>query len=76
MKQEILLPPEGPQNTTVQNAPNYNFGLVPTMLGSQHVQFEGSESQAQEMSRFPNFVVSSKPHCSQLFSYPVFELAF
>lgn len=73
MKQEILLPSEGPQNTTVQNAPNYNFGLVSTMLGNQLVQFEGSESQAQETSRFSNFAVSSKPHCSQLFSYPAFS---
>ncbi|XP_059443553.1 GBF-interacting protein 1-like isoform X2 [Corylus avellana] len=64
MKQEILLPQEGPQNTTVQNAPNYNFGLVPTMLGSQHVQFEGSESQAQETSRFPNFVGGNSPALS------------
>ncbi|KAK9269387.1 hypothetical protein L1049_001159 [Liquidambar formosana] len=52
-KQEILLPPGGPQ-FPVQTAPNY-FGYVPPMLGSQHVQFEGSEPQARDVSRLPNF---------------------
>lgn len=58
-KQEVLLAPEGHPNLTVQSAQNYGLNFMSTMLGTQQVQFEGSESQAQETSRFPNFVVSS-----------------
>ncbi|KAG2678286.1 hypothetical protein I3760_12G137000 [Carya illinoinensis] len=58
LKQKISSPPEGP-NPTVQNAPNYNLGLVSTMLGSQLVHFEGSESQAQETSRYSNLSANS-----------------
>ncbi|KAF5461222.1 hypothetical protein F2P56_021039 [Juglans regia] len=58
LKQEISSPPEGP-NPTVQNAPNYNLGLASTMLGSQLVHFEGSESQAQETSRYSNLSANS-----------------
>lgn len=65
LKQKISSPPEGP-NPTVQNAPNYNLGLVSTMLGSQLVHFEGSESQAQETSRYSNLVSSC---CSLCHSY-------
>ncbi|XP_057440983.1 GBF-interacting protein 1-like isoform X2 [Lotus japonicus] len=58
-KQEVLLAPEGHPNLTVQSAQNYGLNFMSTMLGTQQVQFEGSESQAQETSRFPNFVSSS-----------------
>ncbi len=64
LKQEILSLPEGPQNPTIQNGQNYNIGLVSTMLGSQHLQFEGTEPQTHEASRFSNFVVSFKLCCS------------
>uniref|UniRef100_A0A2N9HYE9 GBF-interacting protein 1 N-terminal domain-containing protein n=1 Tax=Fagus sylvatica TaxID=28930 RepID=A0A2N9HYE9_FAGSY len=64
LKQEILSLPEGPQNPTIQNGPNYNIGLVSTMLGSQHLQFEGTEPQTHEASRFSNFVNGNTPALS------------
>lgn len=57
-KQEVLLAPEGHPILTVQSAQNYGLNFMSTMLGTQQVQYEGSELQAQETSHFPSFVVS------------------
>ncbi|XP_020225023.1 GBF-interacting protein 1-like [Cajanus cajan] len=56
---EILLAPEGHQIPTVQTAQNYGLNFMSTMLGTQQVQFEGTEPQSQDTSRFPNFVNAS-----------------
>ncbi|KAJ1410819.1 UBA-like superfamily [Sesbania bispinosa] len=58
-KQEVLLAPEGHPILTVQNAQNYGLNFMSTMLGTQQVQFEGTEPQTQETSRFPNFVTGA-----------------
>ncbi|XP_045829849.1 GBF-interacting protein 1-like [Trifolium pratense] len=58
-KQEVLLTPEGHPILTVQSAQNYGLNFMSTMLGTQQVQFEGSELQAQETSHFPSFVTAS-----------------
>lgn len=57
-KQEVALALEGPPLPNVQSDQNYGLNFMSTMLGTQQVQFEGSESQAQETSCLPNFVVS------------------
>lgn len=59
-KQEIALPPGGHQYSTVHTSPNYSFGFVPPILGSQLAPFESSESQARDVTRLPSFVVSLK----------------
>lgn len=41
-------------------SPNYSFGIVPPILGSQLAAFENSESQARDVSQLPSFVVSSQ----------------
>lgn len=58
-KQEVLLTPEGHPILTVQSAQNYGLNFMSTMLGTQQVQFEGSELQAQETPHFPSFVTAS-----------------
>ncbi|GAU28284.1 hypothetical protein TSUD_256120 [Trifolium subterraneum] len=58
-KQEVLLTPEGHPILTVPSAQNYGLNFMSTMLGTQQVQFEGSEIQAQETSHFPSFVTAS-----------------
>ncbi|KAK7320300.1 hypothetical protein VNO77_29645 [Canavalia gladiata] len=58
-KKEILLAPEGQPIPTVQTAQNYGLNFMSTMLGTQQVQFEGTEPQSQDTSRFPNFVNAS-----------------
>nr|XP_012568729.1 GBF-interacting protein 1-like isoform X3 [Cicer arietinum]XP_012568730.1 GBF-interacting protein 1-like isoform X4 [Cicer arietinum] len=58
-KQEVLLAPEGHPILTVQSAQNYGLNFMSTMLGTQQVQYEGSELQAQETSHFPSFVNAS-----------------
>ncbi|XP_057725726.1 GBF-interacting protein 1-like [Arachis stenosperma] len=55
-KQEVLLAPEGHQIPNVQSAQNYYQSII---LGNQQVQFEGTEPQSQETSRFTNFVPAS-----------------
>lgn len=55
---EALLAPEGHQIPSVQTAQNYGLNFMSTMLGTQQVQFEGTEPRSQDTSRFPNFVVS------------------
>lgn len=59
-KQEIALPPGGHQYSTVHTSPNYSFGFMPPILGSQLAQFDSSESQARDVTRLPSFVVSHK----------------
>lgn len=61
-KQDTGLPSGGHQYSMVNTSSNYNFGLVPPILGSQLAPLENSESQAREVSRLPSFVVS--PHAS------------
>ncbi|MED6218584.1 hypothetical protein PIB30_028022 [Stylosanthes scabra] len=56
--QEVLLTPEVHQIPNVQNAQNYYQSII---LGNQQVQFEGTEPQSQETSRFSNFVPASSP---------------
>ncbi|CAK8539076.1 unnamed protein product [Lathyrus sativus] len=58
-KQEVLLTPEGHPILTVQSAQNYGLNLMSTMLGTQQIQFDGSELQAQETSHLPSFVTAS-----------------
>ncbi|RDY08097.1 GBF-interacting protein 1 [Mucuna pruriens] len=55
-KKEVLLVPESHQIPTVQTAQNYGLNFMTTMLGTQQVQFEGTEPQSQDTSRFSNFV--------------------
>ncbi|KAJ7960226.1 GBF-interacting protein 1-like isoform X2 [Quillaja saponaria] len=56
-KQESAFPSGDHQYSVVQTSPNYSFGLVPPMLGTQLAAFENSESQARDVSRLPSFVV-------------------
>ncbi|KAL5798148.1 hypothetical protein ACOSQ2_002968 [Xanthoceras sorbifolium] len=56
-KQDNTLLSGGPQYSMVHTSPNYNFGFVPPMLGSQFSPFENSESQARDVSRIQSFVV-------------------
>ncbi|CAL9104512.1 unnamed protein product [Musa textilis] len=57
-QKEAALVPDGLQNSVVQSAPSYpSLGLVPQVLGNQLGQFESSEHQAQDTSRFPSFLV-------------------
>ncbi|OIW16406.1 hypothetical protein TanjilG_19122 [Lupinus angustifolius] len=58
-KAEALLAPEGHPIQTVQSAQNYGLNFLPTMLGTQLVQFEGTEAQVQETPLFPYFVGAS-----------------
>ncbi|KAE9614730.1 hypothetical protein Lal_00036165 [Lupinus albus] len=55
-KVEVLLAPGGHPIQTVQSTQNYGLNFMPTMLGTQLVQFEGTEAQVQETSHFPYFV--------------------
>lgn len=57
-QKDAALVPDGLQNSVVQSAPSYpSLGLVPQVLGNQLGQFESSEHQAQDTSRFPSFLV-------------------
>ncbi|KAM2056340.1 hypothetical protein ACFX16_029159 [Malus domestica] len=56
LKQELQLPQEGYQNPTALNAPSYNLGIFPSMLGSQLLQVEGHNNPAHETPRLPSFV--------------------
>ncbi|KAJ7964673.1 GBF-interacting protein 1-like isoform X2 [Quillaja saponaria] len=56
-KQESAFPSGGHQYSVVHTSPNYSFGLVPPMLGTQLAPFENSESQARDVSRLPSYVV-------------------
>ncbi|XP_027329681.1 GBF-interacting protein 1-like isoform X2 [Abrus precatorius] len=58
-KKENLLAPEAHPIPTVQTAQNYGLNFMSTMLGTQQIQFEGTEPQSQDTSRFPNFVNAS-----------------
>ncbi|XP_038704232.1 GBF-interacting protein 1-like isoform X1 [Tripterygium wilfordii] len=55
-KQESALS-GGHQYSVVHTSPNYNYGFMPPIIGSQASAFENSESQARDVSRFPSFVV-------------------
>ncbi|KAK7371899.1 hypothetical protein VNO80_05266 [Phaseolus coccineus] len=63
-KKEVLLAPEAHQLPTVPTAQNYGLNFMSTMLGTQQVQFEGTEPQAQDTSRFPNYVSAGSPGVS------------
>lgn len=55
--QEDSLAPENSQNVVLQSTPSYlPVGLVP-QLGNQITSFEGSDTQARDMSRLPSFLV-------------------
>lgn len=56
-KQETALPAASHQYPVVQTSPNFSFGFVPPMIGSQLAPFESIESQARDGSRVPSFVV-------------------
>lgn len=56
------LAPESSQNVVLQSMPSYPpVGLVP-QLGGQIASFEGSDSQARDMSRLPSFLVKFMPY--------------
>lgn len=57
-KQDNTLLSVGPQYSMVHTSPNYSFGFMPPMLGSQFAPFENSESQARDVSQLQSFVVS------------------
>lgn len=57
-KQDTPLSSGGQQYSVVTTTPNYSFGFVPPMLGTQLPPFDNSESQARDISRLPSFVVS------------------
>lgn len=46
------------QYSIVQTSPNHSYGIMPPILGSQLGPLENSESQACDISRLPNVVVS------------------
>ncbi|XP_050382109.1 GBF-interacting protein 1-like isoform X3 [Argentina anserina] len=56
-KHDTVLASGGHQLPVANTAPNYSFGIVPPILGSQLAAFENSESQARDISRLPSFVV-------------------
>nr|XP_017179709.2 LOW QUALITY PROTEIN: GBF-interacting protein 1-like [Malus domestica] len=56
-KHDTALPSGGHQFSVAHTSPNYSFGFVPPILGSQLAPFENSESQARDVSRLPSFVV-------------------
>lgn len=57
-KQETDLPPGYQQYSTVHAYPNYGFGIMPSMVGSQVLPTESTKSQTHDVSRLPAFVVS------------------
>lgn len=57
-KQDTALPPEGHQYPGMHVSPNYGFGFVPPMSGTQLTSFDNSESQTRDVSRLPSFIVS------------------
>lgn len=71
-KQEALLAPEGHPIMNVQSAQNYGLNFMSTMLGTQQVQFAGTEPQAPDTTRFPSFVVSFSILCVKIFIYIIF----
>ncbi|KAG4963835.1 hypothetical protein JHK82_040512 [Glycine max] len=56
-KQDTALPSGGHQYSGVHTSPNYSFGFMPPMLGTQLTQFDNSESQTRDASRLPSFIV-------------------
>ncbi|BAT81567.1 hypothetical protein LR48_Vigan306s001700 [Vigna angularis] len=56
-KQDTALPSGGHQYSGVLTSPNYSFGFVPPMLGTQLTPFDNSESQTRDASRLPSFIV-------------------
>lgn len=73
-KQNTALPSEGHQYPGVQISPNYSYGFVPPMLGSQLPPFENSESQTRDISRLPNFIVSPATYLVYVIFYFSFLL--
>lgn len=68
-KQDSALPSGGHQYSGVHISPNYSFGFVPPMLGTQLTPFDNSEPQTRDISRIPSFIVSPATHiCFCLFS--------
>lgn len=55
--QETSAPVANPQYSVVHTAPNYNFGIMPPILGTQFAPFDTSEPQSRDTSRIPSFVV-------------------
>ncbi|KAG4921687.1 hypothetical protein JHK86_050500 [Glycine max] len=53
-KQDNALPSGGHQHSWVLTSPNYSFGFVPPMLGTQLTQFE---YQTHDASQLPSFIV-------------------
>lgn len=56
-KQDTALPSGGHQYSGVLTSPNYSFGFVPPMLGTQLTPFDNSESQTRDASRLSSFIV-------------------
>lgn len=57
-KQETDLPPGYQQYSTVHAYPNFGFGIMPPIFGSQVLPTESNKSQAHDAPRLPGFVVS------------------
>ncbi|XP_047335098.1 GBF-interacting protein 1-like isoform X2 [Impatiens glandulifera] len=55
--QEVSLPPTTHSYPLVHTSSSYNLGFNPTVVGNQLPPFESSESQGQDVSRMPSFVV-------------------
>lgn len=67
-KKEDALVSGGHQYSVVHTSPNYNFGFVPQIIGSQTTLLDNSESQTRDISRLPSFVVRLEPcHCLLFF---------
>ncbi|XP_038686359.1 GBF-interacting protein 1-like isoform X3 [Tripterygium wilfordii] len=58
-KEEMPSLPEGHQNPTFLFTPNYSFGIMPPMPGSQLVRFENPDTQARDVTQLPNFVAEN-----------------
>ncbi|XP_017242316.1 GBF-interacting protein 1 isoform X1 [Daucus carota subsp. sativus] len=56
-KQETDLPPGYQQYSTVHAYPNFGFGIMPPIFGSQVLPTESNKSQAHDAPRLPGFVV-------------------
>ena len=70
-KQNTSLPFDGHQYPGMHISPNYSFGFVPPLLGTQlPLPFDNSESQTHDISRLPGFIV--QPQLDQASYYAQF----
>jgi hypothetical protein len=67
---------EGNEYSVVHTSPNYNLGFMSPMLETQSAQIDNSESQARDMSRLQNFVVSPLTYISHLSLFTYYYALF